>query len=315
MSDFFADLLLIVTPIFAVSSMTLVGLGNRPKDVVTPLRDLRFVAVALFASFVFVPLFAWAVSRLFSLDDPFEAGLMLVATAAGAPFVVAFMRIAGGNLALTAAVLVLQLVVTVNYMPIVLPIALGDDVDVDAPAIALNLSWTMLAPLVVGLIIRSWSARRSERLMPFFAPVATTSLVLVVVSTVLANLEDILDIFGEGAILAALLVIVAAFLSGYLLGGRDPELRLVLGFATSQRNVAAAMVVATQGFSDDPDVILMVVVTSLVSLAILFPLAFAFRSGEEAEVDMALREIERRRGVVRGAGRRPFRLRRAQRKE
>ena len=44
----------------------------------------------------------------------------------------------------------------------------------------------------------------------------------------------------------------------------------------TQRNIAAAMVVATQDIGD-PDVTLMVVVSSLVGLALLFPLAWALR--------------------------------------
>lgn len=45
---------------------------------------------------------------------------------------------------------------------------------------------------------------------------------------------------------------------------------------TAQRNVAAAMVVATQVL-DDQRVVLMVVVASLVDLAVLFPLAWVVR--------------------------------------
>lgn len=272
MMEFFTNVLQIATPIFAISSMAAVGLANRPEAIIGPLRNWRLVVTALAAGFLLVPLLAWAVSKLLALDAPFETGLMLVAVAAGAPFVIKFVEIARGNLALATGVLVLLLVATVGYMPIVLPFVLGD-VQVDAGAIAQTLTWTMFAPLVAGVALLSWSRARAGRLRSLLGPVSTVALVVLVLSTLLANLRGIVDIFGERAILAALLVIAGAFACGYLLGGRDAETRTVLGFATAQRNIAAAMVVATQNFGDDRDVVVMVVVTSLVGMAILFPTA------------------------------------------
>lgn len=59
----------------------------------------------------------------------------------------------------------------------------------------------------------------------------------------------------------------------------------MLGFATVQRNIAAPMVVATQDFAGDRDVAAMVVVTSLVALAILFPTAFVLRKLANGRLD------------------------------
>jgi ABC-type nitrate/sulfonate/bicarbonate transport system permease component len=50
------------------------------------------------------------------------------------------------------------------------------------------------------------------------------------------------------------------------------HLRDEMALATSQRGIAAAMVVATQTF-EAPEVLVMVVVVSLVTMAVLFPAA------------------------------------------
>jgi BASS family bile acid:Na+ symporter len=50
----------------------------------------------------------------------------------------------------------------------------------------------------------------------------------------------------------------------------------VLGLGTGQRNIAAATVVATSGFATD-EPLEMVVVTSLVAFAVLFPAAWILR--------------------------------------
>lgn len=46
-----------------------------------------------------------------------------------------------------------------------------------------------------------------------------------------------------------------------------------MGLGTAQRNIAAALVVATGNLSDDPNVLTMIIIGSLLMLVILFPAA------------------------------------------
>lgn len=284
MGNFFASLLRIVTPIFAISSMALVGVVNSPKNIVAPLRKWGLVAAALISSFIAVPLIALGVSRILSLHASFEIGLFLVATASGAPVIVMLVQSAKGNLALAAAMIVLLAIGTIVFMPLALPRLLAGEVNVNKAAIAITLGWTMLLPLAIGAGIRALSLDWAQSLAQVLRPISMITLWLSVLSTVLADVRGILNIFGRGAILAGFLLTVAAFITGYLFGGGDQERRTVLGFATGQRNIAAAMVVATQNFAGDRDVVAMVVVTSLVALAVLFPTAFALRRRSEGVV-------------------------------
>ena len=64
------------------------------------------------------------------------------------------------------------------------------------------------------------------------------------------------------------------FGTGWLLGGPDGDTRRVLALGTGQRNIAAALVVASQSFGD-PKVIVMVIVVAIVGLIILMPLSRA----------------------------------------
>jgi bile acid:Na+ symporter, BASS family len=264
-----------VVAVFAVTSMLSVGLSYTVRQIVGPLRSARLVVLALVANFVLVPLLTLAIMRILSLDRELEVGLILLATAAGAPFLVQLVRAAGGDLALSAGLLVLLLVVSIAYMPLVVPLALPG-VTVSTGTIAGSLATTMLLPLVVGLAVEAFAPARAERLRPIMRQVSQIALVAVVVTISLANLREILGVFGTGAILAALLVIGGALVVGYATGGPDRGTRLVMGLGTAQRNIAAAMVVATQDLAD-PDVTVMVVVSSLVGLALLFPLAWALR--------------------------------------
>jgi bile acid:Na+ symporter, BASS family len=147
---------------------------------------------------------------------------------------------------------------------------------VSPAAIALPLLLTMLLPLGVGLAVRSRYPTLALRVRPWLGKLSEVALVVLIVSTVIANFGGIRDIISEGAIVAPLGVILGAFGIGYALGREYRGGHVVLGLGTAQRNVAAAMVVATQGL-DDSKTVVMVVVASLVELAVLFPIAWALK--------------------------------------
>jgi BASS family bile acid:Na+ symporter len=66
-------------------------------------------------------------------------------------------------------------------------------------------------------------------------------------------------------------LIALGFGIGWMLGGPGSETRRALGLGTGQRNIAAALVVATESF-DDPSVVIMVIVVTIVGLLTLLPL-------------------------------------------
>jgi BASS family bile acid:Na+ symporter len=285
MIDFLSDLLSPVTMIFALSSMLSVGLGYTLREVLGPLRDVKAVALVLIANFVLVPLWALLLSRVLSLDEPYEVGLLIAASAAGAPFFIKLVQAADGDLGFAATMLVLLLPVTVIYMPIVLPLLIPDASDISALAIATPLFLSMLLPLIIGFAVRAWNADLAARIRPYLGPISNVALILLLVLTVITSWDAITGVFGERLILAALLFIIGSFVIGFTLGATD-DLKDEIGLGTAQRNIAAATVVATTSL-DNPDTLVAVVVTSTVSMVILLPLAGQLRKyfGQSAKAE------------------------------
>jgi BASS family bile acid:Na+ symporter len=92
-----------------------------------------------------------------------------------------------------------------------------------------------------------------------------------------ANIDKILHIFGTRGILAGLLLIALGFGIGWMIGGPGSDRRRALALGTGQRNVAAALVVASESFSD-PSVVIMVIVVTIVGLLTLLPLCHVLAS-------------------------------------
>jgi bile acid:Na+ symporter, BASS family len=266
---------------FVVSSMLAMGAGLTVTRIIEPLRNLRLVLFALVANFVLMPAGAVVLAKALRLDESFGVGLLLLGCAAGAPFLPKLADLAKGNLAFAVGVMVLLMVVTVGYLPIVLPLLLPG-VTVDPWQIARSLILLMLLPLVAGLVLKSHYkdfATEAKRVLDW---ISNVSLILLILLITAANIDKVLQVFGTFGILAGLLFIAFGVGIGWLLGGPDVDTKRVMALGTGQRNIAAALVVANQSF-DDPKVVVMVIVVAIVGLIALMPLSRALAKGGVAQ--------------------------------
>jgi len=258
---------------FVVSSMLAMGAALTVSQIFDPLRNVRLVVLALVANFVLMPLGAFALAKVLWLDEPLGVGLLLLGCAAGAPFLPKLAQLAKGNLPFGVGAMVLLMVITVAYLPIVLPLLLPG-VTVNPVKIAQSLVLLMLLPLAIGLFVKARYQATAARVKPALDWLSNVSLILLMVLITVVNFDKVLQVFGTRGILAGLLFIALGFCIGWLLGGPGKDTRTVLALATAQRNIAAALVVGSQSFSD-PKVVVMVIVVAIVGLIILMPLSRA----------------------------------------
>ncbi|PFG44655.1 BASS family bile acid:Na+ symporter [Isoptericola jiangsuensis] len=253
--------------VFVLTSMIGLGLSLTVRQVLTPLKDARLVVLGLVTSFVVAPAAAWGLAALFGLDDSASLGLLLLGVAAGAPFLPKLAQMAHGQVPYSVGLMVLLMVVTVGYVPLVLPL-LVDGVAVSAWDIARPLLVLMLLPLAVALAVRA-RYPRSAALAPRLNQISTTALALGIGAAVVVALPEIGDQVGTGVVVATLLLVVVLLAVGYLLGGTGRAQRVTTALGTAQRNLSAALLVAGTSFVGTPEVLVTVMVASLVLTAAL----------------------------------------------
>lgn len=256
--------------VFVISSMLSMGLSLTTKQIIDPLKDTRLVIFALVANFVVVPIAAYLITVVLPLDESIEVGLILISMAAGAPFLPKLVQVAKGNTAFSVGLMVLLMVVTIVFLPIVLPLVL-QGVEVNPLEIAQSLVVMMLIPLAIGLFIKARYEDSAETIRPTFSMAANIGILVLVVLGVVLNFEAMIDLIGSFGILAALIFLIIAIGSGYLLGGSDRNIKSVMALGTGQRNISAAIVVAAQNF--DSDVLTYILVIAMIGFVVLFPTA------------------------------------------
>jgi BASS family bile acid:Na+ symporter len=272
MAAFLNALSNVFTLAFVVTSMLAMGLSLTVPQIIAPLRNARLVLLALAANFVIVPFVGFLLSRIVPLEQDLQIGLILFSCAAGAPFLPKLAQIAKANVAFAVGLMSLLVVATVIYLPFVLPLLLPG-VSVNAGQIALSLTLEMLLPLGIGLFIKARYTDAAASLLHPVAQISNVSLVLLLVLMLGLNISNVLGLLGTGAITAMVVLIGAALVSGYLLGGPGADTRQVLALGTGQRNMAAAFVIATGNFADRPNVLVLLAAAGLVGMIIVMPLA------------------------------------------
>jgi predicted Na+-dependent transporter len=256
---------------FVVASMLGTGLSLTVAQILQPLKNARLVILALLANFVLVPLLAFGITRVLPLDQSLQIGLIVLATTAGAPFLVKEVAAANGNLSLGVGLMFMLMIVTIFYVPLVLPLLLPG-IEVNPWDIAKSLIVTMLIPIVLGLMYRSHSPEGARQWAPPMNKVSGIALLIMLVTGLGLNLSNIISLIGSFGFLALILFVVGSLLIGMLMGGRDPAVRSVLGLGTAQRNVAAAILVASLNFPGTMT-LPFVLVASIILPLILIPTA------------------------------------------
>lgn len=266
MLQFITKLTLLV---FIVASMITVGLSQRVSNIIGPLLQPRLVLLALAANFVAAPLLALLLTKIIPLQQPYAIGLLLLGAAAGAPFLPKLTEMARGDIALSVAMMILLMIVSVAFLPLALPF-LVQGLRVNPWSIAKPLVFLMLLPMTIGFALKNWFERSALWLYPIFHKVTDVTFAASVVLVVGLNMKAMAGTLGSGAIGACAVLTLLSVVVGYALGGPDPGKRRVLGLATGARNVAAALAVGQISF-EDPGVVVMVVIGGAVGLILLLP--------------------------------------------
>jgi BASS family bile acid:Na+ symporter len=227
----------------------MLGMGTSVSigQILESLRNTRTLLLALAANFIAVPLFALLLVRVLPLTGEGRAALLLLGATAGAPLLPKLAHLADGHVPFSIGLMVLLMIVTVIYAPLVLPLLLAD-VTVAPAEIARSLVALMLLPLAVGLLARA----RYPRLAGWSSDlgrISATALSIGLAAGLLVGWRGLLATLGSGIVIGATLLTLGAAAIGWAFAANTtPGERRVATLGTGMRNFSAALLVAGSDF-------------------------------------------------------------------
>ena len=206
--------------VFMIGNLLAVGLETNLRAALAPLRDLRFVAMATLLDCLFCPALAWLLSWLLPVAPSYATGLLLIGLTPAAPFLPMMVRRAGGDLAYTAAFMVIAAIATVLLMPLAVPLIVPGLVD--PWTVAKPLLMLLFLPMAAGIAVKTVAPLVAVRLLKVVRPVGSAATVLLLVAIGVRYFEGFVEAVGSYAIAAQLIYAVGLVLGTYALSAGMP---------------------------------------------------------------------------------------------
>lgn len=244
------------------------GLKSSTTDITYLFRRPNQLLRALLSMDVIVPLVAAGLALGFALEPAVKIALVTLALA---PLPATFSKKplkAGGRVTYTVGLFVAVTLIAVVFIPFALSLLeriTGIPLDMPASAVLRLVGWSLLAPLVAGVLVHQVLPGVAERAAKPIAQVADILLLVAVIPILVKVWPAMISLIGNGTILVMIVLAVVGLAAGHLLGGPDPEDRTVLALASSVRHPGIAIAIATANFPDQklaPAAVLLYVLVS-----------------------------------------------------
>ena len=217
---------------------------SRPKDVI----------IGCLAQFTIMPLLAWILARLFSLDEALALGVVLVGCCPGGTASNVITYLAKGDLALSVGMTGVSTLFAPFLTPLLTWALAGKSVNVDVVGMLLSILWVVILPIVVGLIVKGlWPnfTKKATDYLPAFSSIAIAMIVAIIIS---ANANKLLA-GGSIIVLVVILHNLCGLSLGYLIGrllGFSEAKKRAISFEVGMQNSGLASSLATIHFAAYP---------------------------------------------------------------
>jgi BASS family bile acid:Na+ symporter len=262
---------------FVAVVMFSIGLRASGGELVNIVRDRALLTRTLVANCVLIPAIGFFLVRIFPLTPEARIGIVLLAAIPGTPIALQFTRMAKTRLAFAAAITFVLSLVSIAMTPLAieaLPEVLQRN---DRPVLLLisSIALYIALPLCAGVWAARYAPKITSRLELPLGFLATIVFLFLMWETRLVRRQALNAILGRGTILAMVLLLLLSMLIGWLIGGRDREIRRVLATSTGMRSVIVVLYIARYCFPGTNVYMVPIVYLSLmVPTNLLFHLAF-----------------------------------------
>lgn len=217
---------------------------SRPKDVI----------IGCLAQFTIMPLLAWLLVRLFSLDEALALGVVLVGCCPGGTASNVIAYLAKGDLALSVGMTGVSTLFAPLLTPLLTWLLAGKSVDVNVLSMFLSILYVVILPIVVGLFVKWLWPRFTEKSVVYLPAISSLAIAFIVMIIVAANAQKLL--VGGFAIVAVVMLHNLCGLGvGYLIASLlrlSPSKRKAISIEVGMQNSGLASSLATIHFAAYP---------------------------------------------------------------
>jgi BASS family bile acid:Na+ symporter len=227
------------------------GLDAGADEVLHLVRRPAKLGRAFLAICVIVPATAVIVVQILPVIPPVKAGIVLMSLAPMPPIVPPRSLRLGAEKAYVYGVYVTFVVLAAFTVPITVEIlnqVFRVQAHVPLGHLARDLMGAVLAPIAIGMFVRSRWPETATRLAPMIEKVSRILVTSLAVLIAAVSWREMIDLIGNGTLWAMIAIAAAGVISGHLLGGPQPGNRPGLASAAALRHPGIALMIAHDNF-------------------------------------------------------------------
>jgi bile acid:Na+ symporter, BASS family len=227
------------------------GLGARPHQFTHLLRHPGQLIRSLVSMNLVILALAVAIAMLFPLDPNVKLVLIALALSPLPPVLPKKLLKAGGGEDYVTALLFTAAVFSIVWIPLAgkaLDMMFPADINLPPAPIAKLVLMTLLAPAMVGLVVRLAAPKVADRIE---GPLAKGATLVLLAGLALLIVKAAPAMLGLGTLLAIVAFLVLALAAGHLLGGPTPGDRSVLALASASRHPGVALAIVRLIYPSD----------------------------------------------------------------
>ena len=230
------------------------GLTLRLQDFKVVFIHPKDVVIGCLAQFTVMPLLAWGLARMFSLDEALALGVILVGCCPGGTASNVITYLAKGDLALSVGMTGVSTLLAPFLTPLLTWALAGKSVDVDVLSMFLSILWVVILPIVVGLVIKTLCPKFTEKAVDYLPAFSSIAIAFIVAIIIAAN-ADKLWVGGLIIVLVVMLHNIFGLAIGYLIGrllGLSEPKKRAISIEVGMQNSGLASSLATLHFAAYP---------------------------------------------------------------
>lgn len=217
---------------------------SRPKDIL----------IGCLAQFTIMPLLAWSLARMFSLDEALALGVVLVGCCPGGTASNVITYLAKGDLALSVGMTGVSTLLAPFLTPLLTWALAGKSINVDVTSMFLSILWVVILPIIIGLIVKGLWPKFTEKATDYLPAFSSIAIAMIVAIIIGANADKLI----AGGFIIVLVVILHNIFGlslGYLIGRTlrlsEPKKRAI-SIEVGMQNSGLASSLATIHFAAYP---------------------------------------------------------------
>lgn len=184
-------------------------------------KSPKEIIVGISAQYVIMPIIAFALASIFSLDLALTVGLILVGTVPGGTASDVITFLAKGDVALSVSLTAISTLLSPILTPIITLLIIGNHIPFNPTEMFISIIQIVIIPIVVGLLLNYKFPNFCEKLKDYLPALSSIVICLIVAGVVGANKQAIFTSSGiiiVVIILQYFLAMLLGFAAGYLVG-------------------------------------------------------------------------------------------------